>query len=120
VLQNASTLIGQLGSVHICELTKIIQIYEASCLLSLSKSLHLHFQNPNVNISNCLSADSDQSLILDKPMKNKKMLVLLVPLSVSRSCKRSDTLFQKSLLSFSTWREYFYSQTTHFSSQPKK
>ena len=37
-----------------------------------------------------------------------------------RSCKRSDTLFQKSLLLFSTWREYFYSQPTHFSSQPKK
>ena len=38
----------------------------------------------------------------------------------SRSCKRSDTLFQKSLLLFSTWRKYFYSQPTHFSSQPKK
>ena len=37
-----------------------------------------------------------------------------------RSCKRSNTLFQKSLLSFLTWREYFYSQPTHFSSQPKK
>ena len=37
-----------------------------------------------------------------------------------RSCKRSHTLFQKSLLLFSTWREYFYSQSTHFSSQPKK
>ena len=37
-----------------------------------------------------------------------------------RSCKRSDTLFQKSLLLFLTWREYFYSQPTHFSSQPKK
>ena len=36
------------------------------------------------------------------------------------SCKRSDTLFQKSLLLFSIWREYFYSQPTHFSSQPKK
>ena len=32
----------------------------------------------------------------------------------------SDTLFQKSLLLFLTWREYFYSQPTHFSSQPKK
>ena len=38
----------------------------------------------------------------------------------SRSCKRSNTLFQKSLLLFLTWREYFYSQLTHFSSQPKK
>ena len=28
----------------------------------------------------------------------------------SRSCKRSDTLFQKSLLLFLAWREYFYSQ----------
>ena len=28
----------------------------------------------------------------------------------ARSCKRSDTLFQKSLLLFSTCREYFYSQ----------
>ena len=37
-----------------------------------------------------------------------------------RTCKRSDTLYQKSLLLFSTWREYFYSQPTHFSSQPKK
>ena len=37
-----------------------------------------------------------------------------------RSCKRREILFQKSLLSFSTWREYFYSQPTHFSSQPKK
>ena len=27
-----------------------------------------------------------------------------------RSCKRSNTLFQKSLLLFSTWRNYFYSQ----------
>ena len=41
-------------------------------------------------------------------------------LDYPRSCKRSDTLFQKSLLLFSTWREYFYSQPTHFSSQPKK
>ena len=38
----------------------------------------------------------------------------------ARSCKRSDTLFQKSLVLFLTWREYFYSQPTHFSSQPKK
>ena len=38
----------------------------------------------------------------------------------SRSCKRSDTLVQKSLILFSTWREYFNSQSTHFSSQPKK
>ena len=38
----------------------------------------------------------------------------------SRSCKRSDTKFQKSLLLFLTWREYFYFQPTHFSSQPKK
>ena len=37
-----------------------------------------------------------------------------------RSCKRSDTLVQKSLILFSTWREYFNSQSTHFSSQPKK
>ena len=37
-----------------------------------------------------------------------------------RSCKRSYTLFQKSLLLFSTWREYLYNQPTHFSSQPKK
>ena len=37
-----------------------------------------------------------------------------------RSCKRSKTLFQKSLLLFLTRREYFYSQPTHFSSQPKK
>ena len=36
-----------------------------------------------------------------------------------RSCKRSDTLFEKSLLLFSTRREYFYSQPTHFSSQQK-
>ena len=27
-----------------------------------------------------------------------------------RSCKRRQILFQKSLLSFLTWREYFYSQ----------
>ena len=34
VLQNVSTLIGQLGTVHICHwLTKIKQIYEPSCLL---------------------------------------------------------------------------------------
>ena len=38
----------------------------------------------------------------------------------SRSCKRREILFQKSWLLFSTWREYFYSQPTHFSSQPKK
>ena len=38
----------------------------------------------------------------------------------SRSCKRREILFQKSLLLFSTWREYFCSQPTHFSSQPKK
>ena len=38
----------------------------------------------------------------------------------ARSCKRSNTLFQKSLLLFLTWRAYFYSQPTHFSSQPKK
>ena len=37
-----------------------------------------------------------------------------------RSCKRSNTMFQKSLLLFSTWREHFYSQPTQFSSQPKK
>ena len=29
---------------------------------------------------------------------------------ISASCKRSKTLFQISLLLFSTWREYFYSQ----------
>ena len=34
---------------------------------------------------------------------------------VARSCKRSDTWFKKSLLLFSTWREYFNSQPTHFS-----
>ena len=39
---------------------------------------------------------------------------------MSRSCKRSKTFFQISLLLFLTWREYFYSQPTHFSSQPKK
>ena len=39
---------------------------------------------------------------------------------MSRSCKRSETFFQISLLLFPTWREYFYSQPTHFSSQPKK
>ena len=33
----------------------------------------------------------------------------------SRSCKRREILFQKSWLLFSTWREYFYSQPTHFS-----
>ena len=38
----------------------------------------------------------------------------------SRSCKRREILFQKSWLLFLTWREYFYSQPTHFSSQPKK
>ena len=38
----------------------------------------------------------------------------------TRSCKMSKTLFQISLLLFSTWREYFYSQPTHFSNQPKK
>ena len=27
-----------------------------------------------------------------------------------RSCKRREILFQKSLLLFLTWREYFYSQ----------
>ena len=36
-----------------------------------------------------------------------------------RSCKRREILFPKSLLLFSTWREYFYSQPTHFSSQQK-
>ena len=29
-------------------------------------------------------------------------------------------MFQKPLLLFSTWREYFYSQPTHFSSQQKR
>ena len=38
----------------------------------------------------------------------------------ARSCKRSEILFQISLLLFLTWTEYFYSQPTHFSSQPKK
>ena len=37
----------------------------------------------------------------------------------SRSCKRSETLIQISLLLFLTWREYFYSQPTHFCSQQK-
>ena len=37
-----------------------------------------------------------------------------------RSCKRSNTLFQESLLLFSTWRENFCSQPTIFSSHPKK
>ena len=32
----------------------------------------------------------------------------------ARSCKRSETLFQISLLLFSTWREYSYSQPTNF------
>ena len=49
-------------------------------------------------------------------IKLKYILILPIP----RSCKRSNTLFQKSLLLYSTWREYFYSQPTHFSSQPKK
>ena len=49
------------------------------------------------------------------------VLLFLVHTSVTpRSCKRSDTLFQKSLHLFLTWREYFFSQPTHFSSQPKK
>ena len=47
-------------------------------------------------------------------------IITLLTLFYPRSCKRSDTLFQKSLLLFSIWREYFYSQPTHFSSQPKK
>ena len=34
--------------------------------------------------------------------------------------KGAILFFQKSLLLLSTWREYFYSQPTHFSSQPKK
>ena len=34
--------------------------------------------------------------------------------------KRSKTLFQISLLLFSTWREYFYSHSTNFYSQPNK
>ena len=38
----------------------------------------------------------------------------------TRFCKMCKTLFQISLLLFSTWREYFYSQPTHFSNQPKK
>ena len=38
----------------------------------------------------------------------------------ARSFKRSDTLFQLSLLLFLTWREYFYSQPTYYSSQPRK
>ena len=37
----------------------------------------------------------------------------------ARSCKRREILFQKSLLLFSTWKKYFYSQPTHFSSQSK-
>ena len=48
---------------------------------------------------------------------------LLVCCVQSRSCRRSNTLFQKSLILFLTWREYLlylYSQPTHFSSQPKK
>ena len=45
-----------------------------------------------------------------------QMLKVLKP----RSCKRSETLYQISSILFLTWREYFYSQPTHFSSQPKK
>ena len=41
-------------------------------------------------------------------------------LKPSKVYKRSDTLFQISLLLFSTWREYFYIQPTNFSSQPNK
>ena len=55
--------------------------------------------------------------------KKKVILVFLVSLcqlqSVPRSCKRSDTLFQKSLLVLSIWREQFYSQPNLFSNQPK-
>ena len=52
--------------------------------------------------------------------QNESGKVTSVSVLCPRSCKRSDTLFQKSLLLFLTWREYFYSQPTHFSSQPKK
>ena len=40
----------------------------------------------------------------------------------ARSCKRSDTLFQKSLLLLLTWREYFstVSQLTYPASQKSK
>ena len=48
------------------------------------------------------------------------MCILLLLDNQPRSCKRSHTSFQKSILLFSTWREYFYSQPPHFSSQPKK
>ena len=37
----------------------------------------------------------------------------------TRSFKRSETLFQISLLLFLTWREYFYSQPTHFLASQK-
>ena len=41
-------------------------------------------------------------------------------LNYARICKRRGILFQISILLFSTWREYFYSQPTNFYSQPTK
>ena len=52
-------------------------------------------------------------------MKDMGKIRLSYPVLWPRSCERSNTLFKKYLLLFLTWREYFYSQPTRFSSQPK-
>ena len=52
---------------------------------------------------------------------SKAQIILEFPRAIyTRSCKSREILFLKSWLLFSTWREYYYSQQTHFYSQPKK
>ena len=63
----------------------------------------LNSANQNIQVSSYL--DGSNFFIVSISMKQ-----LFVCLLVPRSCKRSDTLFQKSLFLFLTWREFFYSQ----------
>ena len=52
-------------------------------------------------------------------LKKRKILHMHIALIGTRSCKRSNTLFQKSLLLFLTWREYFSSsQLTSLNKAP--
>ena len=76
-------------------------------------------KSKDLNKVSLLLQDLDPTSLDDESWKSFFFSVLYRQVK-ARSCKRSKTLFQKSLLLFLTWREYFYSQQTHFSSKPKK
>ena len=90
-----------------------------TCLILVMNSFFKHYHTPTQphNTIFIFLGKLEQGLYLNH---NKKRKIQWMVGNWPRSCKRSDALFQKSLLLFSTRREYFYRQPTHFFSQPKK